>query len=285
MRISFSLNWYKVFFLNHLKPTLIHFQDIETCFQLDFFLPPRNVSPWLLTYTGEDWAAPIGGKSSKLLKLSCTCVGGDTGSILPAPLLLLPPPSQRPPSSDTAHRVPVWRPGAHPPLLMRPLCCCAEGLGCVSEGDVMKSPRLGRWAERRSEGVLWRAGLHTELKEGLLRALTPLKQWEPVNGVSCSPLPPTGDTDGAREKSWTRLALRGAWTGVDFLPLRSEVSRVLIDLEVLGVLAGVVGPWVKVWLLWSLKKFNRKGTNSSLLNLNGKFWDSQTWQDKKKHQI
>ncbi len=40
----------------------------------------------------------------------------------------------------------------------------------------MKSPRLGRWAERRSEGVLRGAGLHTELKEGLLRALTPLKQ-------------------------------------------------------------------------------------------------------------
>lgn len=130
------------------------------------------------TYTGVAWAPPTGGKSSKLLKSSCTCVGGETASILPAPLLLLLPPSQRPPSSDRAPRNPICRPDEDtpiPPLLLRPRCCCPEGLGWVSGGDVMKSPRLWRWAERRSEGVFRGAGLHTELKEGLLRALTFMK--------------------------------------------------------------------------------------------------------------
>lgn len=261
-----------------LSPPLLCLAPFET----SKFLGPE-LYVWFITYTGEDWAAPTGGKSSKLLKLSCTCVGGDTGSNLATPLLLLPPPS-----SDTAMRAPVCRPDAHPPnppLLLRPLCCCVEELGWTSGGDVIKSPRLGRWAERRSEGVLRGAGLQTELKEGLLKALTPLKQWELVNGVSCSLLPPTGDVDGAGEKSWTRLALRRPWTGVDLLPLRSEECWVLTDLEVLGVLAGVVGPWVKVWLLCSRKKFKRKGTNSSLLTLNRKSWDSQTCQKKKKHLV
>lgn len=89
----------------------------------------------------------------------------------------------------------------------------------------MKSPKLALWAERRSEGVCLEveaeAGLLAELKEGLLRALIPPRQWEPDGGWVVSHSAP-GDREGV-ENSWTRLALRGPVPGpVDLQPpLRS----------------------------------------------------------------
>lgn len=57
------------------------------------------------------------------------------------------------------------------------------------------------------------------------------------------------------EKSCTRLLV--AWPGL----LSDPVLWLPWALE-LGVLAGVEGPLVRIWLVCSLKKFSRKGTKS-----------------------
>ena len=55
----------------------------------------------------------------------------------------------------------------------------------------MKSPRLTpRWAGRRSEGEGLEAGLHVELKEGLLRALKALWFRDPDRLVASHSAPP-----------------------------------------------------------------------------------------------
>lgn len=101
--------------------------------------------------------------------------------------------------------------------------------------------------------------------------LTPLRS--PPLGVAAAAaepshwFPPSGDTEGAGEKSWTRLVLREPVPPPAERPpllLRSLDGRAerAADRELTGVLAGVAGPWVRVWLLWSLKKFNRNDTNS-----------------------
>ena len=126
----------------------------------------------------------------------------------------------------------------------------------------MKSPRLDRWADLRSGGWARAAGLHPPLNEGLLRALIPLRHWDPEGTSNSAPL--IGDKDGAGENSWTRLALRWPDPLPSLQPLRSpEKPGARRGLE-LGVLAGVAGPLVRAWLLCSRRKFKKKGTKSRL---------------------
>lgn len=238
-----------------------------------------NVSWWKIrsvrtqvTYIGAAWDALTGGKSSKLLKLRATCVGGDAGSlVLPPPRSFFPATSQPPASAEWPPRTPGWRLDADAPnplLLLRPRCGWNVGLAWVSGGEVIKSARQWRWADRRSEAVCLGPGLHPELNDGLLKVLIPVRLWEAVSGLSSC------GVEGAGEKSWTRLVLREPWL-VDALldPLRSlDELWALRDLVVLGVLAGVLGPWVRVLLLWSFRKFRRNGTNSFFLTVNSRSW-------------
>lgn len=226
------------------------------------------------THAGETGDVPIGGKSSKL-KLSWLTDGGETCSLIllcpPPPLPdLLPPLSHRPFSSPWfAPRTPpclpcppTAMPPPPPPLLLRPFCDCMLGLCWWSGGETMKSPRMILWPGRRSDAEGLEAGLHPELKEGLLKALIPLRQWDPDWPAASHSFP--GDNVGAGENSWTRLALREPGPPpADLHPLLSEKPWVCeARLGRLGVFAGVAGPWVRAWLLCSLRKFNRKGTNS-----------------------
>lgn len=223
------------------------------------------------THAGETGDEPTGGKSSKLLKLSFPTDGGETCSlILPYPPPLpdfLPPLSHRPFSSLWCPPVYLpWPPiGMPPPLLLRPLCDWRLGLCWRSGGETIKSPRLIFWLGRRSEPGGLEAGLHVVEKEGLLKALTPLRQWDSERPAASHSCP--GDTDVAGENSWTRLALLepAAPPAADLQPLLSAKPWVCAaGRGRLGVLAGVAGPWVRAWLLWSLKKFKRNGTNSCL---------------------
>lgn len=224
------------------------------------------------------WDALTGGKSSKLLKLSSTCVGGNTASLVLPPLLsFLPVASQLPASTKWPPRAPVWRldtDAPNPLLLLRPRWGWNVGLAWVSGGEVMKSARLWRWADRRSDATCLGPGLQPELNDGLLKALMPVRLWEAVSEVSCSAGLSGCDVEETGEKSWTLLAPREPWlAGTLFDALRSlEEPWARTGLLVLGVLAGVLGPWVRVLLLWSLRKFSRNGTNSPFLNVNSRSW-------------
>lgn len=94
----------------------------------------------IVAYAGEMGDAPTGGKSSKLLKLSCPTDGGETCS----PILLYPPPplpDLLPPFSSPwcPPRPPLPGPpvGTLPAPLLRPLCNWKLGLGWRSGGDTM----------------------------------------------------------------------------------------------------------------------------------------------------
>lgn len=89
---------------------------------------------------------------------------------------------------------------------------------------------------RRSDPEGLEAGLHVVEEEGLLKAVTPLRQRDPSG---------PGDTNEG-ENSWTRLAARVPLPPLaDLQPLFSEKTWVCAaGLGRLGVLAGVAGPWV-----------------------------------------
>lgn len=117
-------------------------------------------------------------------------------------------------------------------MLFFRLFCDWKGLGCVSGGDAMKSPRQTLWLCRRSEPGGLEAGLHDVEKDGLLKLLIPLRQPDCPAASHSAP----GDAEEDGEKSWTRLELREA------VPLLADLLATPVcaaGLGRLGVLAGV----------------------------------------------
>lgn len=220
------------------------------------------------SYFVQPEAAPMGGNSSKLLRFSW--LGGDLAETRGASLHFLLPPLHDPlsllPSSSSAREQPRSRATCRPeaptellPLLRPRLTGRASGVA------VRKLPKLGFWKDRFSPW--WSTGLCPTL--GLLLETTlgkspqgldrfdPEKEEEPLDAAAGEKLVSVEQvvTEVLWEKSCTRLLV--AWPVL----LSDPVLWLAWALE-LGVLAGVEGPLVRIWLVCSLKKFSRKGTKS-----------------------
>lgn len=210
----------------------------------------------------------MGGNSSRLLRFSW--LGGDLAVTRGTSFRFLLPPLHDAlsffPSSSSARERPRSRATCRPEALTELLPFLLPRLaGKASGAAVRKLPRLAFWAERFS---LWvSTGLYPKL--GLLLDTTlgkslqgldrfdPEKEEEPLDAAAGEKLVSVVQevTGVLWEKSCTRLLV--AWPAL----LSGPVLWLLWALE-LGVLAGVEGPLVSIWLVCSLKKFSRKGTKS-----------------------
>lgn len=229
---------------------------------------PSETAKQTRSYFVHPEAAPMGGNSSRLLRFSW--LGGELAGTRGTSLRFLLPPLHDPlslfPSSSSARARPrsraTCRPAAPTELLpfLRPRLT-----GSASGVAVRKLPRLALWEERFSP--CWSTGLCPKLgllldttlgksPHGLDR-LDPEKEEEPPDAVAGEKLVSVvpAATGVLWEKSCTRLLV--AWPVL----LSGPVLWPPWALE-LGVLAGVGGPLVRIWLVCSLKKFSRKGTKS-----------------------
>lgn len=220
------------------------------------------------SYFVQPEAAPIGGNSSRLLRFSW--LGGDLAETRGTSLRFLLPPLHEGlsffPSSSSARERPRSRGTcqpealtALPPFLLPLLAGRASGVA------VRKLPRLAFWDERLSlwlsTGLYPKLGLLLEAMLGKslqgLDRFDPEKEEEPLDAAAGEKLVSVVQevTEVLWEKSCTRLLV--AWPAL----LSDPVLWLPWALE-LGVLAGVEGPLVRIWLVCSLKKFSRKGTKS-----------------------
>lgn len=220
------------------------------------------------SYFVQPEAAPMGGNSSKLLRSGW--LGGDLAETRGTSLrFLLPPLHDAPspfPSSSSARERPRSRASCRPEAPAEALPFLRPRLtGSASGVAARKLPRLALWEDRLSPcgstGLCPKLGLLLDTALGKsphgLDRFDPEKEEEPLDAAAGEKLVSgvQAVTEVLGEKSCTRLLV--AWPAL----LSDPVLWLPWALE-LGVLAGVEGPLVRIWLVCSLKKFSRKGTKS-----------------------